>query len=203
MAKPVLKFGKLPIEKRITRTREIVTATTGNINFTTPIPSLTTITTSVDLLEAKNIAARTGPPSAMTTRDLQNKSHLLLMNQFVTYVEVASGGDQVKIETTTLVVKAMASPSVEMEKVTGVKGTVGKFAGNSNLSWLKVAGASFYQVQRSADGATLWADEGEAVTKRKTVVTGMIPETPSYFRVAAGNGLGIGSWSDPIKVMAM
>ena len=203
MAKPVLKFGNLPIVKRVSRSRQIVIATTGNANYPTPAPSLASITASVNLLEADDIAAKDGPKSAMTTRNKQNKSHTLLMNQFVTYVEVASGGDQAKIESTTLEVKATPGASVAMGKVEGVKGSVGDFAGESKLSWKKMVGANFYQIQRSADGKTLWADEGEAVTKTKTVITGMVPETGSYYRIAAGNTLGIGSWSDPLKVMAM
>jgi len=203
MAKPVLKFGNLPIVKRVSRTRQIVIATTGNANYTDPVPSLASITTSVNLLEADDLAAKDGPASAMTARNLQNKSHLGVMNQFVTYVEVASGGDQVKIETTTLAVKALPGASVAMGKVTGVKGKVGSFAGQSDLSWKKMVGANFYQVQRSADGTTLWADQGEAVTKARTTINGMVSESGSFFRVAAGNTLGIGSWSDPIRVMAM
>lgn len=206
MAKPVLKFGDLTVEERIARTLEIAVATAkpaGVAEYPTPIPTLATITASANLLRSNQFDFKAGVLGAKTVRDRQNKSNTLLMNQFVTYVEVASGGDQAKIEITTLEVKALPGASVVMGKVVGVKGAVGRFAGESILSWKKMSGAKFYQVQKSADGATGWVNEGNSVTKTKAVIDGLVPETGSFYRISAGNTLGPGSWSDPLRVMSM
>lgn len=206
MAKPVLKFGKLSIEARVSRTLEIAVATAkpeGVAIYVTPIPTLASITASANLLRSNQFDFKAGVLGAKTVRDRQNRSNTLLMNQFVTYVEVASGGDQAKIELTTLEVKALPGASVEMGKVTGVKGKVGRFAGESILSWQKMPKAGFYQIQKSADGATGWLNQGDPVTKTKAIIDGLVPETGSYYRISAGNTLGPGSWSDPLKVMSM
>jgi len=164
---------------------------------------LAAITASANLLRSNQFDFKAGVLGAKTVRDRQNKSNTLLMNQFVTYVEVASGGDQAKIETTTLEVKAMPGASIVMGKVTGVKGKVGRFAGECILSWKKMPKAGFYQIQKSTDGATGWLNEGNTVTKSKVTIYGLVPETGSYYRISAGNTLGPGSWSDPLKVMSM
>ena len=206
MAKPVLKFGKLSVEQRVARTLEIAEATAkpaAVVHFTTPLPTLASITASANQLRSDENDLKSGVLGAKTVRDRQNKSNTLLMNQFVTYVEVASGGDQAKIETTTLEVKALPGASAVMGKVVGVKGIVGRFAGESILTWQKMPKASFYQVQKSADGKTGWLNEGNPVTKTKAIIDGLVPETGSYYRISAGNTLGIGSWSDPLKVMSL
>src|SRR5258708_25791293 len=60
--KTLVKMGlsQMPIEKKIVNTRFMVTSMTGNANFGTPNPTLATITTNVNALEAASIAAKGG-----------------------------------------------------------------------------------------------------------------------------------------------
>ena len=55
-----LGLARLPIAKKITMTRFIVTSMTGNTNFTTPSPALASITANVNALETAHIAAQGG-----------------------------------------------------------------------------------------------------------------------------------------------
>ena len=58
--KTLVKMGlsQMPIEKKIVKTRSIVSSMTGNANFGTPSPTLATITTNVNAVEAASIAAK-------------------------------------------------------------------------------------------------------------------------------------------------
>ena len=144
-----------------------------------------------------------GVHGAVTVRDLQEIVVDKLMVTFLAYVQLTSGGDQVKIESTSLSVKGAKSSPHPMGKLLGASGTVGNFAGQSLLKWKKMVGAKYYTIQKSADGVTNWAAVGEPVTITKATITGLVPETGAYYRIAAGNSTGIGAWCNPFRVMAM
>ena len=61
-------------------------------------------------------------------------------------------------------------------------------------------GAKFYQIQYSEDGITGWVNIGVNPTRAKTTITGLVSETPGFYRVAAGNSMGLGPWSEPIRI---
>ncbi len=202
MAKPALNFSNLTIGKKILRIRQIVIATTGSSVYTTPKPTLAAITAAVDQLEDDQLALKTSGPSATTIRNAQNTFVMGLMNEFVAYVSIESGGDQIKIESTTLDIKKPPTPPAIMPQVQNLIGNTGLFPGDILLKWKAVKGKKYYIIQKSADGLTNWANEGQPVTKAKATISGLVTETTSYFRVAAGNVLGLGPNSDDAKAIA-
>ena len=201
MAKSALNFSKLFIVGKILRIRQIVRATTGNSVYTTPSPTLAAITTAVDQLEDDQLAMKTGGSSATTIRDAQDTYLMGMMVKFLAYVTITSGGDQIKIESTTLAVRKSPTPQGIMPQVLSLAGKAGLFPGNVKLKWKAIAGKKYYNIQKSADGLTGWANEGEPVTKASATISGLVTETVSFFRVAAGNVLGLGPYSDPARAM--
>ena len=202
MAVPVLGMSNLNVGKRILATRALVIKMTGSTVYTAPAPTLAEITTSVNLLEADKLAAKNGTPAQTTALKTQNKAHLSLMNTLLLYIAVASGGDQQKIEDIGLKVKRAPGVPPTMTQVLGLSGTPGVFAGVSLLKWKRMVGAKYYLVQKSPDGLTGWLDMDEPPTKAKMTVSGLVSETASFFRVAAGNGLGLGAFSTIVRVMS-
>ena len=203
MAVPVLGMSRLNVGKRILATRALVIKMTGSSVYTAPAPTLAAITASVNLLEADKLLAKNGTPAQTTALRTQNKAHLVLMNTLLLYIATASGGDQQKIEDIGLTIKRAPGRPPAMTQVLGLKGTIGAFAGVSLLKWKRIVGAKYYLVQKSADGLTGWLTLDNPPTKAMMTVMGLVPETASFYRVAAGNSLGIGSWSDPVRVMSM
>ena len=203
MAEAVLKFRGLTIGQKILRIKAIVLATTGNSVYVTPNPTLAAITAAVDLLEENEASVEAGVHGAVTIRDLQEITVDNLMIAFLAYVQLTSGGDQVKIESTTIAVKGGKSAPQPMGKLLGASGKVGAFAGQSVLKWKKMEGAKYYTIQSSADGLTNWVTVGQPVTKTNATITGLVAETGAFYRIAAGNSTGIGAWCNPIRVMAM
>ena len=202
MAKPALHFSRLSVGGRILRIRQIVKATTGNSVYLTPIPTLAAITVAVDQLEDDEMALENGGTSATTIRDAQNKYVLGMMNLFVAYVTITSGGDQIKIESTSLAIKKPPKRLGKMPQVVNLVGITGIFPGDVILKWKSVKGKRYYHIQKSADGLTNWINEGELCTKAKITISGLVTETASFFRVSAGNVLGLGLYSEPVRVMA-
>ena len=203
MAIPVLGMSRLNVGKRILATRALVIKMTGSTVYTTPAPTLAAITTSVNLLEADKLIAKNGTPAQTTALRLQNKAHLSLMNNLLFYIAIASGGDQQKIEDIGLTIKRPAGLPIVLIQVLGLQGSIGTFAGVTLLKWKAVKGAKYYFVQKSSDGLTAWVTLADPPTKGRMTVEGLAPETGSYYRVAAGNALGIGAYSTPVRVMSM
>ena len=202
MATPVLGFTRKSVGQRILATRALVKKMTGSSVYTTPKPLLLDITASVDLLEANKLASKNGTPAQTTALKLQNKAHLTLMNSLLLYIATTSGGDKQKIEDIGLAVKKAAGVPPKMTKITTVHGNVGAFAGESILVWVSVFGAKYYLIQKSADGLSDWETLTNPPTKCKMLITGLVPETANFYRIAAGNTLGIGGYSDPIRLMS-
>ena len=203
MAIPVLGLSKLDVGRRILATRALVIRMTGSTVYTAPAPALAAITASVNLLETNKLAARHGTPAQTTALKNQNKAHLGLMNTLLLYIAVASGGDQQKIEDIGLTIKRPAGLPPVLTQVIGLRGTIGTFAGVTLLKWIRVVGAKYYLVQKSPDGLTGWLTLTNPPTKGRMTVEGLVPETGSYYRIAAGNALGIGAYSTAVRVMSM
>ena len=201
MAKPALNFSKLSIGGRILRIRQIVIATTGNSVYVTPSPTLASITTAVNQLEADQLALKNGGPLATKTRNVQSKVVMSLMNSFAAYVMVTSGGDAIKIGSTTLDIVQPPTHSGVAGQVVGLRGVTGNFPGTVILKWKSMRGMKYYYIQKSADGLTGWASQGEPVTMATVIITGLVSETASFYRVAAGNVVGLGPNSDPVRVV--
>ena len=203
MAEAVLKFSGLTVGQKILRIRAIVVATTGNSVYATPNPTLAAITAAVNQLEVDEADVENSVHGAVTIRDLQETVVDNMMIVFLAYVQVTSGGDQVKIESTTISVKGAPSVPHPMGKLLGASGTAGNFTGQSLLKWKKMEGAKYYVIATSVDGLTNWTAIGEPVTKTKATITGLVAETGAFYRIAAGNSTGIGAWCNPIRVMSM
>lgn len=82
-----LGLSSLSIPKKIARTRFIVSSITGNVNFTTPNPSLAVITTNVNALEAAALAAQGGGADDTASRHAKEAVLDLSMKTLSAYVE--------------------------------------------------------------------------------------------------------------------
>ena len=201
MSQGVLKFSDLSVPQIVARTREIVIAMDDNDNFPTPSPALATVTSSVNLLESKyNLSRRKG--KALTdAMKLQLKSHRALMVLVLAYVQQASGGDAIIIQSAAIEVKGMPTPAKLLGKIQNVKGTPSEIIGATHLSWQSEQTARTYVIQISTDNIT-WTDREESPTKAEVLITGLVTESFSYYRVAGINAAGRGAYSNPVRVGA-
>lgn len=99
MAKAKVKrdFIKLTVSEKIQFSRDRVVDMTGNPNFTTPNPSLATVTTVTDDLETKHLAALGGGPMQTAARDASELIWNDTMDKLAAYVELTADGDVTKI----------------------------------------------------------------------------------------------------------
>jgi hypothetical protein len=200
-----LGLDSLSVPAKIQYGRRLVTALTGNPNFPTPNPGVAVLTAGADELEAAYNdahAARLVAKTKTTVQDEKTTALDLLIAQLASYVDNASGGDSVKIESAGFDVRATPRPIGELPPPADLKVKPSEHAGSADVSWQRVHGARAYTIERSLDGAELdWKVIG-ICTKREAALNSMVSGKKYWFRVAAVGTAGQSAWSDPATLFA-
>jgi len=206
MAKVKLALRGMAIPVKVQFLRQVVTAMTGNANFTTPVPTLASITAAANDLETKYNDAQAARTTAQQKTDVQDNSDRTAdtgITQVAAYVENVTVGDAVKIQSAGMEVRAAGAPIGALPAPAGMVATAGDNDGELDLDWDSVRGASSYVVQRSADPPTATSWQTVATfTKSKGTISGLTSGTKYWFRVAAVGAAGQGAFSDPATKIA-
>ena len=179
----------------------IVAAMTGNPNFVTPNPSLADITAAkAALLTAYNDALTKRQQSNAAT-DLQvekEKNYERLLTLEALYVENASGGDELKIQSAGMSIRDPKSPVGPLPPPLALSAMAGNNDGEIDLNWEPVKGANSYVIQMTTDPNVpdSWAPKANA-TESYAVILGLTSGTKYWFRVAGMGAAGQGAFSDP------
>ncbi|MBI1769502.1 MAG: fibronectin type III domain-containing protein [Bacteroidetes bacterium] len=195
-------LSQMPIEKKIVKTRFIVASMTGNANFGTPSPTLATITTNVNALEAASIAAKGGGKD--DTANMRAKEAVLDLSLKLLgyYVEGIASANPANAEAIIL--------SAGMD----VRGKGGNFArgfevsatGNIGEVRLQREGVSrgSYEYQMSIDISTdaNW-QRIYSGTRARIVMSGLVSGTRYYFRAAGIDKNGLSPWSSVKTMIAL
>ena len=107
MKKPKLDFYRAGIALKIQKARELVTHMTNNSNFSSPNPTLQTVTTAINALETAYEAALDG---GKTLKSIMRRKLIILndlISQLKDYISNVSAGDELKILSSGLQVKEL------------------------------------------------------------------------------------------------
>ena len=203
MAKVKLGLNGMSPDDVVSLANQIVTAMTGNANFTTPNPTLASVTTLKTTAAAKvaaQKAAQLAAKQATEDRDAAIVDLNTALTSLASYVENTSGGDPVKIESAGMSVKAPNAPIGPLDQVQALSITAGDNAGRLDLQWEPVRGAKSYEVQSSTDlnVATGWTLI-DSCSGSKLTLTGLTSGQRIWLRVRAKapKKVNDGAWSDP------
>lgn len=199
MSQIKLDFKNKTPEELVAQFTEIINAMTGNAAFATPNPTLAALTAARDALQAKITDAKAKENAwraAVAARDVQEDATVALFTQLSSYVQNASGGDEVKILSSGFQVRAAPSAPKPVTAPGNLRATNGDLEGEIDLMWDPVKGAGSYIVdcREQTDGAT-WQNV-KTVKQSRVTLTGLTPGKLYAFRVRAIGPLGEGPWSD-------
>ena len=203
MAKVKLGLFGLTPDGVVSLANQIKTAMTGNANFTTPNPTLTSVGTLITTATAKvaaQKAAQAAAKQATDDRDAAIDALSVALTSLASYVENTSGGDAVKIESAGMSVKAAAAAVGPLDQVQNLSITAGDAEGRLDLQWDPVRGNKGYEIQLSTDPnvAAGWklvdTSSGSKLTQ-----TSLTSGQKVWFRVRAKapKKVNDGAWSDP------
>jgi len=200
-----LGLDVLTVPAKIQYGRRLAAGITSNPNFPTPNPNAAALTAATDQLETAfndAQAARLIAKTKTALQDEQNAALDLLVAQLASYVDNASGGDAVKIESAGFAVRATPAPIGELPAPTDLQVLPSEHSGSADVSCKPVHGAKTYLYERAADAATLdWKPIG-ASTKRAGMFNSMVSGQKYWFRMAAVGAAGQSAWSDPVPLFA-
>lgn len=200
MAKVKLGLDRMSVAELLEFAKQVVSAMTGNPNFTTPNPPLAQITTAADNLDTARQAALLARSEAKTKTTIQNQREDELrafLRKMALYVENIGGEDEAVITSAGMNTKAPATPGGATGLVEGFNSTTGDSDGEIDLGWNSLANAASYVVEQSLQGPpnAVWT-QVKTTTQSKVTITGLQSGTRYWFRVAAVGPQGQGGWSD-------
>ncbi len=206
MAKVKLNFRGMTDSETIQHCSDIKTAMTGNETFTTPTPTMTVFGTLITTAQTKLTAsdnAQVASKQATADKDAAIAALLAGASQLATYVDLTAAGDESKIMSAGMDVRAQRTPSAPPSQVANLSITAGDNAGELDLHWDPAQGAKSYEVHVSPDPVTnsSWNSK-PSVTKSKTTVADMASGTRVWARIRAINSAGQGAWSSAISKVA-
>ena len=198
----VLKQAGLSIPKKIERSRFIVTSMTGNANFTTPSPTLATITANANNLETAHLASEGGGVDDTSNMHAKELVLDLSLKALAAYVEGIANSNPLNAEAIIL--------SSGMDVKSGGGRTAKDFAavqtgnpGEVKLSTVSSPRATFvFQMTTDPNTATSWVTIGQS-TRATMIQSGLTSGTRYYFRVAMIDKNGQNPWSDVKNIIAL
>ena len=203
MAKVKLNQDGLNPEQLVALALQVKTAMTGNANFTTPNPSLTTMGTLITTAQSKiaiyNSAVATAQ-TALADRDAAVTALRAGLRQESSYVDNIANGSAVIIQSAGMDVPSPRTPVAPPAQVQNLAITSGNDSGELDVQWDTVPGTKTYEVQFATDMAfTLGLVSPKPPTKSKAVATGLTSGTRMWCRVRATNAAGTGAWSNAVS----
>ncbi|MFA5795228.1 MAG: fibronectin type III domain-containing protein [Candidatus Brocadiia bacterium] len=201
MGKVKLGLKGMPIPDKIALATRIVTAMTGNANFTTPNPALADITAKTTALrtsynDALSKRAQAKAATDLMTNDEKELDRSLMLESL--YVENESVGDDQKISSAGMNIRHIAAPIGELQAPKKLSAKAGYNDGEIDLNWKPVRGARSYVVEITTDAnvPTSWKHKTN-VTESSATITGLASGGKFWFRVAGVGAAGQGPYSDP------
>lgn len=169
----------------VAEVRFVILKMTNNSNFSTPNPSLATITTLVNDYEQAAGEAEDGGSFDKSERDSKAKELIAAMHTLSAYVLMTANGSALIVESAGLKLAKNPSPLPPIEKPTGLTLFDGINAGELLLKFTKVKGSKSYMYQISLDPLddTKWVTYYGTI--RQNLFTGLESGKKYYARVVA------------------
>lgn len=176
--------------------QSIMTAMTGNANFTTPTPPLTDLATVMTAFSTALTNASTGDHTTVEIKNQRRKVLEVVLHQLGLYVEAQSGGDVAVMLSSGYKVSKEPEPIGPLPKPTGFKVVPGG-KGEVKLALNKLDGASSYQFEYKLTTATDWVHK--TATRSKILLTNLDSGKEHSFRVVPIGTSDVREYSDEIS----
>jgi len=203
MAKVVVGISGLTDLQVIARANELNAGMTGNVNITTPDPTVIAygllITNAEQLITTANTSAEKAKQDT-AAKDAAIQAIIDASNLWGAQVQKESKGDPTIINSTNMGVKGPYTPVGPMPQVGNLSLSVGDNPGELDAQWDPVFGRQTYQVEWCVDpvSATGWKDI-TPTKKSQTTIPGLTSGTKVWVRVRAVGAEGAGPWSSEIS----
>ena len=226
MARVKLGFSRLSVGNKLITAKWVVTCMTGNAYYPSPDPDLQTVSAAIDTLDRAAQQALKGGTDKTLAKNIAEDELLVLMNQLQSYVQMASGGRALVIESSGMGVENGRTPASLPQAIQNPRATVGGNPGEIELSWGSAKIQKSYVVEMKnpnvktaalppiadpvedqdvaviTDASTKEWIRIDTVTRPTMTVKGLTTGTVYSFRIAAVNSAGQGAYSQVVSSVA-
>lgn len=196
-------FKKDSDEVLLVKARTVLLAMTDNPNFTTPDPSLATLTTAVADFESKlALAKRPGSPEDTAVKREARKEVENLLKRLAFYVTQVADGSLPKLLSSGFTISSVPQRDDVPNVVTGIRLSDGRQRGQMRLDFDKNPSAKIYEYQvcpvDQQEPIGEWS-EIYTTTSSKINIIAPLEQMQRYgVRVRAVNGYGKSDWSEMV-----
>jgi hypothetical protein len=202
----VLNLQGLSVPDKIEKVRGNIKSMTGNEHFPEAKEQLARTSAVANKLEKSYTEAIEARGISVTKTAIMNQDEDEFDREYSAlghHVEGASKGDEAKIKSAAMDVKAAATPIGIPQRPEGLKANEGLKNGDLDLKWKPVRGSRTYLVRMTDTIAKMDSWKQVAiVTKSSALIEGLVSGTQFWFQVCAVGAAGQGPWSDPTTKVA-
>jgi hypothetical protein len=198
--KRTVNVAKLLREARNRKERRtiIVGKMTGNPNFTTPVPSLASITTLIDALDDAQ-QALDGTEIKTDERNVALEAFNIGMADLQAYVASVCSTDTVKILSSGFDVRDAYTKAEKLPAPTGVTVSNTQEEGELKIKVDAIKKKLFYLVEGGVDASVMEWEPMAQSSKSRFIISGLIPGVKYRIRVRVVNVAGISAPSDEVS----
>lgn len=188
----------------VTGTHTIVDALTNNPDYTTPTPTLVTVTTALNAFVAAIAAAANGGKEETAIKNAKRAELVSLLRQLASYVGVTCGGDMAKLLSSGFPTqKPNRSPVGSLPAPDAPVATPGKNSGELSAVSAPVFGAYTYNWRLALASAPTVYIKQLQTTAASNIFTGLTPGQTYTVQLNAVGSAGTSDWSDDGETMVM
>jgi len=184
--KIVTGFARLRDEELDTFTQNILNKMTGNANFTTPVPALADIETSLKDYQSALAQAKGGSKEQTSLKRDKRQALEALLRDLAAFVQVAGKNNGTVMLSSGFDLRKASAPIGILAKPVAVKIVPGPNPGSIRISVERIVGADSYifqYVEAPATAASAW--QTKAATARSITIDNLTIGKEYAFRIGA------------------
>lgn len=203
-AKVSLGFMRLTDAKVVIFVDHVLTCLTGNSEYPTPNPPLTTVRSLLTEFQDKLAEAVGGGVVRTAHKNAAREALLGKMRSLALYVQEECGGELPRLLTSGFEATKERTPAGILPAPEGVTLIQGTLSGSLELRGGSLSNAASYEMQRTTQIANpaSWETVGQGTAARMTM-EGLTPGTTYWSRMRGIGSAGPGAWSEPVSAMAI
>lgn len=175
----------------------VIESMTGNVNFTTPSPTLAAMLTETNGLFTAITKAEQGTRAQKKDRDDKTIALAVSLTQLAGYVTSVAGSNETAMLSSGFDLERAKTPIGPLGQVENVRIRTTGVTGEVDIRCKKLRGAYVYEVQMTLtpDVEASWLPAA-TVTKARVLKIGLPSLKVHYFRIAGIGTSGQGPWSE-------
>lgn len=182
----------------------VFTCLTGNSEYPTPNPPLTTGRGLLTEFQDKLAEAVGGGVVRTAHKNAAREALLSFLRSLALYVQEACGGELPRLLTSGFEATKPRTPVGILPAPAGVTLTQGTLSGSLEMRGSPLNHAASYEMQRTTQitNPASWETVGQGTAARLTM-EGLTPGTTYWSRMRGIGSAGPGAWSEPVSAMAI